>query len=104
MKHILYLNAREFAYDGELPCTHAVIGQRDIAKERVDLPDPATMTPAQYALRAKFVRDEIAGRYAVKPLEWAEDEKEAQELAAHFLAAGWLNVRIVPVDTVIENA
>lgn len=104
MKHELYLNGKAFTYDGVLPCTHCVIGQRDSEQERVEPPPPDNKNTELLARRSKFVHDEIGGRYAVRPLEWATDEKEAQELAARFLAAGWINVRIVPVDTVIENA
>lgn len=97
MKHELHLGGIQYTYDGEIACTHAVIGQRDTEKER---PEPG----ASAAARMKYANDTTAGRYALKPLEWAADESEAQALAAQFTAAGWINVSIVPVSAVIENA
>jgi len=104
MKHELYLDGKSFTLDGELPCTHVVIGQRDIEKERVEAPPPDNRDTELLARRSKFVHDEIGGRYALRPLEWAKDTKEAEKLAKQFAKKGWINVKILPVDTVIENA
>lgn len=103
MKHIAYLNGTEFTYDGELPCTHVVIGQRDIEGERPKV--AKVLTPAEQVALAKFAHDATAGRYSLRPLEWATDMEEAEKLAERFRAEGcWLHVRIIPVDTVLENA
>lgn len=103
MKHIAYLNGTEFTYDGELPCTHVVIGQRDIDSERPEVAE--VLTPAEQVALAKFAHDCTAGRYSMRPLEWASDMEEAEKLAEHFRAMNcWLNVQIIPVNTVIENA
>lgn len=104
MKHVIYLNGTEYTYDGELPCTHAVIGQRDIAKERPTFERAIGLTDEQQTALAKFAHNATSGRYTVKPLEWCEDEAEAEALSARFQGEGWINVRIVPVNAVIENA
>ena len=104
MKHVLYLHGTEYTYDGELPCTHAVIGQRDIAKERPAFDRAIGPTSEQQNALAKFAHNTTSGRYTVKPLEWCEDEAEAEALLARFQSEGWINLKIVPVNAVIENA
>ena len=104
MKHVLYLHGTEYTYDGELPCTHAVIGQRDIAKERPAFEHGTGLTNAQQIELAKFAHNATSGRFTVKPLEWCEDEAEAEAFAARFTGEGWINVSIVAVNDVIENA
>jgi len=102
MKHVIYLNGTEYTYDGEIACTHVVMGQRDIAKERPAF-ERATTNEHQIEL-AKFAHDATSGRYSIKPLEWCEDEAEANAFVTRFQAEGWINVSIVPVNDVIENA
>ena len=104
MKHVLYLHGTEYTYDGEIACTHVVMGQRDIAKERPAFELATNLTNAQQIELAKFAHNATSGRYAIKPLEWCEDEAEAAALTARFQGDGWINVSVVPVDAVIENA
>lgn len=104
MKHCIYLNGTEYNYDGELPCTHAVIGRRDIAKERPAFELETNLTSEQRIQLSKFAHNATAGRYSLKPLEWCESTAEAEALASRFKSEGWIEVRIVSVDTVIENA
>jgi len=104
MKHHLYLGGKVFVYDGVLPCTHCVIGQRNIEIERVELPSSDNEDKELLNRRKKFVYNEISGRYALKPLEWAENMEEAEKLVDRFCAEDWINVKIVPVNSVIENA
>jgi hypothetical protein len=104
MKHEIYFGGKAFAYDGVLPCTHCVIGQRNIETERVEAPLPTNEDTELSSRRKKFVYDEIGGRYALKPLEWAENIEEAKKLVDRFCAEDWINVKIVLVDSVIENA
>jgi len=104
MKHVLYLHGTEYTYDGEIACTHVVMGQRDIAKERPAFELATNLTNEQQIELAKFAHDATSGRYSIKPLEWCEDEAEAEALAARFQADGWINVSIVPVNDVIANA
>jgi hypothetical protein len=104
MKHCLYLNGTEYTYDGVLPCTRVVIGQLDIAKERPAFEQATNLTNEQQIELAKFAHNATSGRFAVKPLEWCEDEAEAEAFVARFQSEGWINVSIVPVSDVIENA
>jgi hypothetical protein len=104
MKHEIYLGGKAFAYDGVLPCVYCVIGQRNIETERVDVPPPSNEDAELLDRRRKFVYNEIGGRYSLRPLEWAESIEEAEMLVARFCAEDWINVKIVPVDSVIENA
>ena len=106
MKHIIHLQGQSFTYCGEIRCTHVVIGRRDIGSERVAEPEGRPGTPEyaeQYEKRLAFVRNETGGRYALKPLEWAVDEEEAEKLAAHFALEGHIDISIAPVSAVIEN-
>ena len=104
MKHQIYLGGKIFAYDGVLPCTHCVIGQRNIETERVEMPSPDNKDAELLNYRKKFVYNQISGRYALRPLEWAENIEEAEKLVDRFSVEDWINVKIVPVDSVIENA
>lgn len=104
MKHVIYLHGTEYTYDGELPCTHAVIGQRDIAKERPTFAHGTGLTEQQQIELAKFGHNATSGRFSIKPLEWCENEAEAQAFVTRFQGEGWINVEIVPVNDVIENA
>jgi hypothetical protein len=104
MKHCLYLHGTEYTYDGVLPCTHVVVGQRDIAREKPAFAEGTRLTGQQQTELAKFAHNATSGRYSIKPLEWCEDEAEAEALAARFQAEGWINVSRVPVSDVIENA
>ena len=104
MKHEIYLGGKAFAYDGALLCTHCVIGQRNIEAERVEVPLPNNEDAELLNRRKKFVYNKIGGRYSLKPLEWAENIEEAEKLVNRFCAEDWINVKIVPVDSVIENA
>ncbi len=104
MKHIIYLHGTEYIYDGELPCNYAVIGQRDLAKEQPAFDRAIVLTSEQQNALAKFAHNVTSGRYTVKPLEWCKDEAEAETLSARFQSEGWINLNIVPVNAVIENA
>lgn len=104
MKHVLYLHGTEYTYDGEIACTHVVMGQRDIAKERPAFEQATNLTNAQQIELSKFAHNATSGRYSIKPLEWCENEAEAEAFVARFQSEGWINVSIVPVSDVIENA
>jgi hypothetical protein len=128
MRHILYHQAREFVHDTEQPCTHAVLGQRDRAADELALATayagrlgPAAdgkdatalyfaaiaagaLTEEERIARAKFAFDETHGWYASKVLVWCDSEKNAKERARHFKTAGWINLTIQSVDTVIPHA
>lgn len=116
MKHRFYLDRKAFTYDGEIPCTHVVIGQRDQAAAEEKLRGELSakdyaiaiasgkLTEEQRVARAAFVFDLNRGWYALKPLEWAVSEADAETIAEDFKADGWLNVAIREVSQVITHA
>ena len=104
MKHLLHLGGIEYTYDGELPCSHVVIGQRDVEKENPNINTSKPLSQSDHAKLSKFVHDQTSGRFAVKPLEWCESETEAKHNVKRFRADGCINIRIAEVNAVIENA
>ncbi len=105
MKHILYLDNRSHRYEGEIPCTHVVVGRRDPASDDPGKePHPNAEGFASWHQRRRtFVSNQAHGRYRRKPLEWAESEAEASALVGRFRHDGWLDVVILPISTVDRN-
>ena len=49
MKHLLHFGGIEYTYDGELPCSHVVIGQRDVEKENPNIDTSKALSQQDHA-------------------------------------------------------
>lgn len=115
MRHIIHIGAKQFRNESEVPYTHVLIGQRDkehfrpnIEQKRISLVGPrqdgiAPLTEDEKITLMQFSRDEIEGRFAIKPLIWCASEGEAEAAMPDFPAPEWINLSVAPVAAVIRN-
>lgn len=93
--HLTLPSGRRQSIDTQLEITHALLGHRDIERDRPDIPKVA-VTPEQHAAALQFALKRRAGRYEVNVLEWltAGDDREAAK--ARWPAPEWIDLEIVP--------
>lgn len=102
MRHTYYFEGTAVHYDGEFRCPLVVIGQRNVENFKVKFVDPKNPTEEEAAANRHFCRDRMKGKFTLRPLEWCENQEEAEKMQAHFETLGFINVSIERVKTIRE--
>ena len=104
MRHSLDIGGRAFRLDHHQHHTHGIVARQNTEHFRPAVVDAKHPTPAEREALRAYQRGTTNGRFALKVVEWATSEEEANAKAAAFTAPEWLDVRVLPVTQVIPHA
>lgn len=117
MKTFIFLGGVRFSIDSRRTFTHCVLTRETKVEPRGRSMTPKEIREHEEAEKihdelSVFAREEVAGRFALKPADWATSEEEANNMANHYhgdlledgKTSKWSEVVVKPIDGTLDHA